>query len=545
MYKKLLPVLAILSQLTAAHAGVTGDILALNHAFRQNDDVSVDRYLGKALKQLPDNPSLINQAIMSAVFEQDLDKAAGFVEELDKLSPDSQTSYLVKLAVALNENNLDGVYTEVKGIPYLDDELVRAWQVAAKAGKAVDAFAILEDASKAQPALKPIYDYEKALMLAAIDKDYNGAAKIISGEDNPLYLNDASFFGHVAMKILGGDDSYLAQIEKQFGGQEAWPFALRQIVDDAENGKINDNVNFKNPQNALVEYIAFVLNQSREAGLPRDTERFFATLLPTMVPENDLYRLDLLSYLYGEEEYDDVLKFADQFQKNSAYALDQNIFKFASLMQSGKTAQARSLLEKSKGDALDELQFQAESYRQLEQYDDAFAIFQKILANKSLSDSRRAQMSFYAAICAEQSDKWPQAEAYFRVAIGLEPDDAQVLNYLGYSLVDRGINIEEGLELVERAVKLDPSQAYIQDSLGWAYFKVGDFQKALGPLELASSSMAADPVVNAHLGDVYWKLGREREAMYQWERAHKFLSEDKPDLKISELEDRLANGLPD
>jgi Tfp pilus assembly protein PilF len=98
-----------------------------------------------------------------------------------------------------------------------------------------------------------------------------------------------------------------------------------------------------------------------------------------------------------------------------------------------------------------------------------------------------------------------------------------VLNYLGYSLVEQGRNLDEALNMIERAVAASPGSGYIVDSLGWVLYRLGRYEEAVSQMERAVELVAVDPVVNDHLGDVYWAVGREREAEFQWRRALSFV----------------------
>ena len=129
---------------------------------------------------------------------------------------------------------------------------------------------------------------------------------------------------------------------------------------------------------------------------------------------------------------------------------------------------------------------------------------------------------YFRGIAYERTKEWDKAEADFRKALELFPDQPLVLNYLGYSLVDMGRNLEEGLAMVRKAVDLRPEDGYIVDSLGWAYYRLGRFDEAVRELERAVSLQAGDPVIQDHLGDAYWKVGRTLEAQFQWRHARDF-----------------------
>ena len=100
----------------------------------------------------------------------------------------------------------------------------------------------------------------------------------------------------------------------------------------------------------------------------------------------------------------------------------------------------------------------------------------------------------------------------------LKPDDPYVINYLAYSWLDRNKNIEEALDLLEKAVELEPMDGYILDSLGWAYYLSDFIEKSIYFLEKAVSFLPGDATLNDHLGDAYWKAGRFSEAQSQWKR---------------------------
>lgn len=127
---------------------------------------------------------------------------------------------------------------------------------------------------------------------------------------------------------------------------------------------------------------------------------------------------------------------------------------------------------------------------------------------------------FYArGTCHERLKNWPAAEKDLQKALSLVPDQPLVLNYLGYSWIDQGVNLKEGTALIEQAVALKPDDGYIVDSLGWAHFKQGNFTDAVNYLERAVELKPDDPVLNDHLGDALWRVGRQREARFQWDQS--------------------------
>jgi tetratricopeptide (TPR) repeat protein len=149
---------------------------------------------------------------------------------------------------------------------------------------------------------------------------------------------------------------------------------------------------------------------------------------------------------------------------------------------------------------------------------------------------------YFRGICFERAKHWPKAEADFKRSLDLFPDQPHVLNYLGYSWIDQGINLDEGMRMIKRAVEQRADDGYIVDSLGWAYYRLGNMEEAVKHLERAVELKPEDPTINDHLGDAYWRVGRELEARFQWSHARDLKPE--PD-DLVKIEAKLKSGLPD
>ncbi|HVI62520.1 MAG TPA: tetratricopeptide repeat protein, partial [Bradyrhizobium sp.] len=158
------------------------------------------------------------------------------------------------------------------------------------------------------------------------------------------------------------------------------------------------------------------------------------------------------------------------------------------------------------------------------------------------NDKSNSVYYYYRGICEERSKQWPKAEADMRKALELQPDQPHVLNYLGYSWIDQGVNLDEGMKMIKRAVEQRPDDGYIVDSLGWAYFRIGNFDEAVKNLERAIDLKPEDPTINDHLGDAYWRVGRTLEAKFQWSHARDLKPEPED---LPKIEAKIENGLPD
>ena len=183
--------------------------------------------------------------------------------------------------------------------------------------------------------------------------------------------------------------------------------------------------------------------------------------------------------------------------------------------------------------------------RQLENYEAAVAAYNRALEIFSANETDQWFVHYARAICYERLDQWDKAEADFRRALELNPGHPQVLNYLGYSLVEHQMKLDEALEMIEQAVEAQPDSGYIVDSLGWALYRLDRYDEAIGHMERAAELMPVDPVVNDHLGDVLWAVGRKTEATFQWKRALSLIDPESPapDIDPERIRRKLEVGL--
>jgi len=154
--------------------------------------------------------------------------------------------------------------------------------------------------------------------------------------------------------------------------------------------------------------------------------------------------------------------------------------------------------------------------------------------------AKRWALFYDRGVALERSGQWDRAEADLLHALEMRPDQPLVLNYLGYSWIDRGENLERGLKMIEKAVELRPEDGYIVDSLGWAHYRMRDYAGAVEYLEKATELVPEDPTINDHLGDAYWQTGRLVEARYQWRRALQFGPQED---EVKPIEAKLERGL--
>ena len=274
-----------------------------------------------------------------------------------------------------------------------------------------------------------------------------------------------------------------------------------------------------------------------------DLALIFYQLATSLKPDQDFAWL-MIAGLY--EQFNQVPKAVTALGKigpNSPLYWQARLRTAALDAQEDKLDQAVSRLRAlvaEKPNRIDAALTLADLLRTKERYADAVTAYDTAISRMRNPEERHWQVYFGRGIALERTKQWPKAELDMKKALELSPEQPYVLNYLGYSWIDQGMKLEEGMKMLERATELRPDDGSITDSVGWAFYRLGQYDKAVDWLERATEQKGEDPTIAEHLGDAYWHVGRRREARFQWERA----LHQKPDKdRLPIIQDKLANGL--
>jgi Flp pilus assembly protein TadD len=262
-------------------------------------------------------------------------------------------------------------------------------------------------------------------------------------------------------------------------------------------------------------------------------------------PGNDLTAVTLASLFEQLKQGDQVIAAYEMVPASSPLKKGADIQIALELDNIGKTDEAMRRLTDMVAAAphdVEVLSSLAELQRSEKKYVEAAATYDQAIAALGIPQRDNWTLFYFRGICYERAKQWPKAEADFKKALELNPDQPLVLNYLGYSWVDQGLNLEEAFKMLRRAVELRPNDGYIVDSLGWAHFKLGQYTEATETLEKAINLKPADPVLNDHLGDAYWRVNRRLEAHFQWNHARDMGPEPED---LPGILNKIEHGLPE
>lgn len=498
-----------------------GPYLAAREAMRDNNFTAAAGYLMSAIVADPDNPWLIESAIAAHVGTGAVLQATPLAERMRAGNWQSQLAHMVLTAAAVEADDWAAVLAELdagRGVSPLTDALTRAWALAGAGdmGAALDAF----DGIIATPGMRSFGLYHKALALAFAG-DFEGADAILSlpaSEGMQRTRRAVMAHAQVLSQLGRGDEGLalidttfpnttepgLAQLRASLAAGEAVPWSL------VRSPRMGLAETYYSVAGAIVDETddASVLFHLRTA-LALDPDHVDATLLAAQILER------LGQYGLARAAYAAVPVAHPAFplaELGRAEALRREGDIGAAIEVLSALTRDRPEMAAAHGRLGDYLR--AES-----RLDEALAAYDTALSLTPAADPGRWRLHYVRGVAHFRADDWPAAEADFVAALDLAPDQAAVLNFYGYCLVERGERLDAALDMIERAVRADPQNGAIVDSLGWAYFRLGRFDEAVAQLERAVSLEPGDPVVNDHLGDAFWAVGREREARFQWARA--------------------------
>ncbi len=517
---------AVFALLTAPlHAQDVGAYLAAQVAASQSDYSAADDWYARALTADPKNPDLIEGAMISALSLGDIPRAAGLAESLRTQDAKSQNVALALLAQnALNADFAAILADQKQGqsAGVLMDDLAGAWANVGL-GQMTDAL-VQFDKIIATKGLEGFGLYHKALALAQAG-DFGGADEILSGRA-------AGTIGLMRRGIIAH-----AQILSQLEKGPAAITLLTSGFNPATDPEVADLIS----RLSAAEAVPMAGLMTAQEGF---AEAFFTVATALNGETDDAYTLlhARIASALRPQDADSILLTAALLERQKQYDLATAVF-----AQIPATDPAFTMAEIGRADATfaagrkeasleimtalarsrpADLEVQVALGNAQRRADDFAGAVQTYDAAVALLPPQPAPVHwsiFYArGIAHEKLGAFDLAEADMRRALELNPDQAQVLNYLGYSLVDRGQKLPEALGMIERAVAAQPDSGYIIDSLAWVYYRLGRYADALAPMEKASLLEPVDPIVTDHLGDVYWANGRTREAAFQWNRALSF-----------------------
>lgn len=525
-------------------AGLASAILAGRVAITDNNFTQMARNYDRALATNPDNSAFLDLAMQGNLLAGNFDRA---VELAARVQPDTSAAQIAGVLLQADEFRR-GAFGAVIGAlgagrqtGPLTDSVGAAWAQLGL-GSMSDALAAFDTAMSERPEIAPFAIYHKALALALVG-DLERAATLLTGEEEgPVSLTRRGVLAHISiLSQLGRFDEAINLGESMFGQNPDDDVAL--LMEALKQGQPVPFTTVRSASDGMAEaylLLASALLNDDGDWLPLIYARLALALRPDH-PDAILLAGQLLDRL---DQFDLAQKVFDQMPQDDPQYLNAKLAKVSTLQRAGQTDDAlEQLTALTQERPTSVLVFSAlgDLLRREDRFAEAADAYGRAIDLLQSVEQRHWVLLYTHAIALERMGDFDRAEPVFRRTLEFVPEDPQVLNYLGYSLIEKGRNLDEALDMIKRAVAGDPESGYITDSLGWAYFRLGRYDDALPVMERAVELLPTDPILNDHLGDVYWAVGRQREARFQWRRAISFAPH--PDLDLDRVRQKIDTGL--
>ena len=521
-----------------------GHYLASRYAQSIHDLPSAADFLDFALEADPDNPQLLDTSfnlLMSAGRTDEALKMAKRMESAGQIGTLTRIALAIDKAKARDYEAADAYMAGVKGdgLERFLVPMLRSWTLLKVKG--------VDEAAKALTPLgtvngfEPLYELQLGLLYDAAKKPteagqhYDKAVDEATDATFPMIELVANF------RLRQGDRKGAEALYDAF--EKSHPRSLltaplrKQMVAGGKPAPI-----VATPADGMAEAL-FNLAVLLQGENSNDVALLIARLAVEGRPDDSLFTVLLADVLDAQNHPEDALALYRKVPPDSPYGWQAQIKVGEELHKIGNDDDAIAWLQKlvdSRTDRPEAAAQLGDILRAAKRFPEAAKAYDTAIARLPKPQASDWSVFYFRGIALERSDNWTKAEGDFKKALELQPDQPYVLNYLGYTWVDRGVHLDEAIGMLQKAIQQKPDDGFIIDSLAWAYYRLKQYDKAVIYQEKAISLEPGDPVLNDHLGDIYWMVGRHTEARFQWQRALAF----KPEAdQVKPIEAKLQHGL--
>ena len=536
------------AQVNAANfsrASPSGSYLAARHASGQRDAAAAASYYKAALRADPRNNELLSRTFLAVLTNGEVEEAVKLAERIVQVDKTDRMARLVLGVRAIKQKQYPTARRElaqsIRGpITDLAASLLSAWTLASP-GEAKHATDSIDKLSGAE--------------WYAIFKDLHaGLILDLAGQRKEAgkRFERANKFDPMALRVVQAYGNYLSRI-----GNKDEALKVFTTFDEAlpRHPLITDSISelkagkklpllVDTPQAGAAE-VLYGLGAALGRRGGEDLGLIYLQLSLYLSPSHSLALLSLADLYEAMKKPELAIKTYERVPLASSLQRNAQIQMALNLDALDRTEEAKASLEKliaASPTDVEAIMALGTVLRARKQFAECGDVYSKGVDTITKAEKSNWVIYYFRGICYERSKQWPKAESDLKKSLELFPDQPHVLNYLGYSWVDQGVNLDDGMRMIKRAVEQRADDGYIVDSLGWAYYRIGNYEEAVKHLDRAVELKPEDPTINDHLGDAYWRVGRTLEARFQWSHARDLKPEPED---LAKIEEKLKSGLPD
>ena len=519
-----------------------GEYLTGRHAlFNHQYDVAADNYL-EAIKQDPENIELMQFSLSVFIAAGRFEDAFFVNEKLKEMDAQNEVSNILDFFNKTKNKSYIEALIDIDelsstGIMNLIKPFFRAWIDAAE-GSTSEINAVVNSFEEENNF--NFFNFFQAGLIYEYLEDFEKAESFYAqalNERGLLNLRAVEAYGKILEKN-GKTEKAISILEDYIDQAPANEQLKATLIEVRNDEQFEPFVSSLDEGFAEIFYtVSTILMQDNVKSIATNFLQYAAFFKPefplvhflqAQIFESDQY------YRGAQNEFDKIKTDSPLYFQSKL----QRAWLYNDMDRPEETIGALLKLEKEYPDNREVLNSIAEFYRMNERFAEAIPAYSKVIDNIEEENVRDWIIYYTRGIVFDQEKRWAEAEMDFKKALEIRPEQPMVLNYLAYSWVDRGLNYVEAKKMLIRAVELRPNDGYIVDSLGWALYKMGDYEEAVPVLERAAQLETQDWAINDHLGDAYWTVGRKNEARFQWRHALSLSpDEDKIDLIKSKIKD--------
>lgn len=516
---------------------------------RKNFNTAADYYI-QALKEDPKNQDLLSRIYIILASKGRIDEAAQYAKISLKKGDNNNITYII---IAVDEikkaqyassiktlNNLKGpVYQE------FINPLINAWAYVGenKPDKALKELSVIGK----EPSFRALYNFHAGMINDYFDRTEEARKhyEVIVNEESlemsfralqvitNFYLRNNEKDKAIALANKYNDDKLMLDMLNKLS-------ATVQAANPSETKKI-----ITSPQIGVSEALFSIAATLRQGPSGVDLAHIFICLSIYSNPKYDLAKLLLADILENREMYAEANEVYNGIEESSVAYFSAQVKKASNYASMEDYENAEILLKSLALEAPQNYQVLldlGDVLRMQDKPEEAIRYYEEAI-KKMPEDASQQWVLYYAMGVAYESNKqWSQAEQNLTKALELSQNNYLVLNYLGYSWLKQGKNIEQAFGMIVDAYNQLPTDGHITDSLGWAFYQLGMYDKSIEYLEKAAELEPANALINDHLGNAYWQGGRKNEARFQWQHALT-LEDDTGEVVRKDVEKKIANGL--
>ncbi len=512
-----------LAQVLAGSDLAAGDFLAGIVAAERRDITTAADHMLKVLERAPEDVQILRQAFLLTASDGRHEIAVDLARRLMTRDVDLPAAKLVLAIDSFIRGDLarsDELLAALpdQGVEGLLERLMRPWVRLAE--DSIEAAIAAAGPPPGDPGVAVLRQIHLALMNDVAGRmDEAGALfeEALAAESQPS-LRLVWLIGNHFERA--GQSGRALELYRAFFERNEGSTVIEPLIERAEASRLPEPV-VADPRDGLAEVLFNISGYlSRERG--RDMALLMAQQSLLLRPDSEITLVLLGEIMQEQGRGRAAIKAYRRVPVDSPFAWSARLRIADQLEELGNYEAASAELEelaKMRPDSFEPLFRLGNLLRVQERFEEAVVAYDRAVERIGEIEPRHWTLLYFRGIALERSDQWPRAEADFLRALELQPEQPYVMNYLAYSWVEQRENLDRAKAMLRRAVELRPTDGYIVDSLGWVYYRLGDYEEAVEQLERAVELRPQDPVINDHLGDAYWQVGRRYEARFQWRRA--------------------------